>query len=215
MPMYEGFFDHKDEKTSDKFMLKVRARNEVEAKEAFQGECPESHQLVSMAQKNGHSRQFLMGLALNTIEHSQYARSQRLLPPTDETLEAEESERERADGAVSAQLDAKSTLKGPTLDDLKRRNPTPTTASLINACGFILVVISGLIALYLLTQSAVAIKAFAMSFIPGIVAGLLLIAVAWSMKALNRIAIASEFQAQLLEYQHQNPPESAQKDASL
>lgn len=211
MPMYEGFFDHKDEKTSDKFLLKIRARNEAEAKEAFQGECPESHEMISIAQKNGQSRQFLMGLALNTIEHSQYARKQRLLPPTDEALEEEESKRELSDGAAKSQAESKTTAKAPTLDDLKKRYPAPATASLINTIGFILVVLSALIALYLFNLNGVAIKAFAMTFIPSFVAGLLLIAVAWSMKTLNRIAIASEFQAQLLEYQHQNLPESGQE----
>jgi hypothetical protein len=47
-----------------------------------------------------------------------------------------------------------------------------------------------------------------MSVIPTIVVGLLLIAVAWSMKALNRIAIAAEYQAQLSEYQHKNRSET-------
>lgn len=193
MPMYEGFFDHKDEDNSHKFMLRILARDESEAKEAFAQECPDTHEMTAIALKNGHSRSFTRGRPLNTIEHAMYARTQRLLPPTDENLEKFESA-----------LEVSSKVKGPSLDDLKKRHPTPAAASLINVFGILLSVVSTLIGLYLFNLNGGAIKALAMTVIPGIVTGLLLIAVAWSMKTLNRIAIASEYQAKLSEYQHQN-----------
>lgn len=208
MPMYEGFFDHQDKQKTNKMMLKVRARDESEAKSEFTRECPDTHELTAMALKDGHARRFLIGSSMNTIEHAKYARTQRLLPPTDEALEQMESEREMARAAEPAPSEKAANEKVPSLEDLKKRHTTPTSASLINAFGILMVAISVMIGLYLFNLEGLAIKALAMSVIPSIVGGLLLIAVAWSMKALNRIAIASEYQARLSEYQHQNPPET-------
>lgn len=204
MPMYEGFFDHKDEKSSGKFMLKVRALDGCEAKGEFERECPDTHQLTAIALKNGHARQFILGHPMNTVEHSQYARTQRLLPPTDEALEEEESAQELARGAASSNADTKADASdsAPRLDDLKKRYTAPTSASLINFIGLILAIISAIVSIYLFKQEGTAIKVFALSVIPSFTAGLLLIAVAWSMKTLNRIFVASEYQAQLAEYRH-------------
>jgi hypothetical protein len=208
MPMYEGFFDHKDENISKKFMLRVRARDDSEAKGEFNRECPDTHDLTAIALKNGGAARFVMGHPMNTIEHAKYARIQRLLTPTDANLERVESAQELSRGAGSVRSEAARSGKGPTLDELKQRHPAPTSAHLINSAGFILVVASALTGLYLFSLNGIAIKVFAMSVIPTIVVGLLLIAVAWSMKALNRIAIAAEYQAQLSEYQHKNRSET-------
>jgi hypothetical protein len=105
---------------------------------------------------------------------------------------------------------------GTTLPDLKKsriQNKPPKINAITNAIGWILLVISGLIGFYMLQSNVGFIQAAATFLIPSLIAGLLLISVAWALSALNSIKVSMMYQAEMTEHQFNvNRVEAANKE---
>jgi hypothetical protein len=88
------------------------------------------------------------------------------------------------------------------LDGIARRNPVPPIATLINIIGWLVLGGSLIIAYFLFSSGDTILQVVASIFLPSVVVGALLIALAWGLKVLNRIMVVTQYHAELARFRH-------------
>lgn len=193
MPMFQGFFDSAENSGPKQFSLRVRAGNLEQAKSAFEAECSNSNSLTAITEKVGEGQVFRHGQPFDSVTYSFYLKSVRDLPPIDEARDSHEVAFEKLEKGVGTE---------PDLDKLAARNPVPFIAPVIQGIGWIVLVCSLLVVLLFLNTGETVVQLLATVFLPTLLAGLLLIAVAWGIRVLNRIMVVTQYQAELAQYRH-------------
>jgi uncharacterized integral membrane protein len=193
MPMFQGFFDNSENSDPKKFSLRVRAADLEEAKSAFKAECSDSKSLIAITEKVGAGQVFRHGQPFDSLTYGFYLKSVRDLPPIDEARDSREMALKKLEEGAGTE---------PDLDKLAARNPVPFMVPVIQAIGWIVLVCSLLIVFIFLNTRETLIQLLATVFLPTLLAGLLLIAVAWGMRVLNRIMVVTQYQAELAQYRH-------------
>ncbi|WP_417448484.1 hypothetical protein [Idiomarina abyssalis] len=193
MPMFQGFCDSSRTVSPKKFVLRVRALDLDTAREVFEAECSESESLTAITEQVGEKQIFRHGEPFDSVTYGFYLKNVRELPPTDELLDSREKGLEKLGEVVAEE---------PNLDKLARRNPVPFITPIIQVIGWIVLVCDALVVIFFLNSGELAVQVLATIFLPTLVAGLLLIAVAWGIKVLNRIMVVTQYQAELAQYRH-------------
>jgi hypothetical protein len=179
MPVFQGFFDNAEDPVKDRFMITTQAMTVNGARQAFNTACPDTHKLTAIAQQVGAGRQkFVDGTPFDPSMYEVYLKDQREL--ADDSPGMTKSEKELDDATALLK-----TL--PDLKNIRAQNGPPQINPITNAIGWILLALSVLIGVYMLESGIGAVQALATLMIPSIIAGLLLISVAWSLKALSSI----------------------------
>ena len=192
MPMYQGFFDATGQHYPEKFMLSVRALDVASATEAFEKETNNGYKLTAVTETQGECQLFRFGTPFSTEMYFVYARHQRELPPLDKDLDRAEIEVQNLRAA---------TPKEPDLDAMMQGMKPPAAGPFIGLLGWCALGFCISICVMFFIHGSESVKFTVALAAPALVLGFLLIATAWLITAINRIMIATQYQAELARHQ--------------